>query len=221
MPFKPKNQQRFFYSQFPHLASARSEHAKVSKLPEKTAGELNDDVKLRDYQERVRQKFLKNNLLVAHGTGSGKTVTSVASLLAADRKSLVAVPSSLVGNFSQTLDKIAKSKPDVQVESVGKIIARSIKPPQNGSMVIDESQMLRNPGTERTEYFRKLMRPDVRTMLLSATPMVNGPADIAPLVNMLHGKKVLPEGDEFNRRFVENRQVKPNFLGQDHGNKTR
>jgi formamidopyrimidine-DNA glycosylase len=43
--------------------------------------------------------------------------------------------------------------------------------------------------------------------------MVNGPSDIAPLINIVSKEKLLPEAkDEFEKKYVYNKKIKPSFL---------
>jgi len=51
-------------------------------------------------------------------------------------------------------------------------------------------------------------------MMLSGTPMYNRVSDIAPLMNILKGRTVLPENPtEFNKEYVNESQVDPGFIG--------
>ena len=68
---------------------------------------LNKDVEFKDYQRRAINKIRnRGSLLVAHGTGTGKTITGIGGfeLLKQDgkaSKALVVVPASLRTNFSE------------------------------------------------------------------------------------------------------------------------
>jgi superfamily II DNA or RNA helicase len=72
---------------------------------------LNKDVTLKDYQIRVAQHMLKHRgLLAIHGTGTGKTLTAVASMNCIMRNYpnmnvIIITPTSLISNFKKEIKK--------------------------------------------------------------------------------------------------------------------
>jgi superfamily II DNA or RNA helicase len=73
-------------------------------------------------------------------------------------------------------------------------------------LIVDEVQ---NMVSEGGRYYDTLYRaiheapPDLRAVLLSATPMFDKPIEIALTLNLLRLPKPLPTGPEFDRTFVE------------------
>ena len=79
------------------------------------------------------------------------------------------------------------------------------------TVIIDEAHRLRNNGgiskriTKATKNINKIL-------LLTGTPMVNGPEDISNLANLIYGKRVMPISirdlmiNFFNRRIKRSHQ---------------
>jgi SNF2 family DNA or RNA helicase len=66
----------------------------------------------------------------------------------------------------------------------------------------------------RSAYLTQQAAKAKRVLLLTGTPSYNRPSDIAPLVNMLHGKDVLPpDPTEFNKQYIHEEKVWPGLLG--------
>lgn len=79
----------------------------------------------------------------------------------------------------------------------------------NGYLV-HNSHRLRNPGSAQSQRARELAHRARQLVLLSGTPIVNHPSDLAPLVSMLRDKDVTPA--EFSQRYVGSRPVYPGLL---------
>jgi SNF2 family DNA or RNA helicase len=183
----------------------------------KFAAELKTD--LLPHQQRVVDKIKKNNLLVVHGTGTGKTLSSIAAGVALDKPIQVIAPASLVGNYEKEVAKHVEGDLPVKAISVGKAVRRNLKP-DPGFVVIDEAHGFRNPDTTRSQYLlnKDLFNKDHRLMLLSATPAYNEVSNIAPLLNTVHGKDVVPVSPgKFEREFVGVKKVSPGILNMLRG----
>jgi len=83
--------------------------------------------------------------------------------------------------------------------------------PKDGLIVVDESQGARN---STGELIRALKKTEAKKrLLLSATPIFNRPHEIAPQINLVAGKSVLPEDQKaFDNKFVQKQQVNPSIL---------
>lgn len=78
-------------------------------------------------------------------------------------------------------------------------------------MIVDEAQNLRNATSQRTQAISDLADTASHTYLLSGTPIVNHPHDLAPLLSILTQQNITPE--EFDRRFVGEEPISPGILG--------
>jgi superfamily II DNA or RNA helicase len=184
---------------------------------------LKDDVNLRDYQKRAVNKLLDNNsLVVAHGTGTGKTLTSIAAMEKLKEKSpgqtLVVVPASLKTNFEKEgINKFTDSS--VQVIDSGSeevdpnadyvIVSNSLfsKDPEkysanSNSMVVDEAHNARNQNTNLYKAIKEVSPNMENKAFLTASPMNNAPGDVASLINLIEGEDKYNQ-TEFNKKYVK------------------
>lgn len=171
---------------------------------------------LQPHQERVAQKVQESNLLVAHGMGSGKTLSSIA---AADRMGVpttVLVPPSLVENYKKEIVKHTKNmKQPVRVMSMPTAVARNTPIEPGNLLIVDEAHGVRNVGTERLRYLKQEAPKASRLMMLTGTPMYNQPSDIAPIINLLKGQQALPEDPtQFAKEYIETKKIRPGLIGR-------
>ena len=83
---------------------------------------LNKEVELKDYQIRVAKHMLKHRgLLAIHGTGTGKTLTAVASMNCIMKNYpkmnvIIITPTSLISNFKKEINKFGLdiNKPEIR-----------------------------------------------------------------------------------------------------------
>jgi hypothetical protein len=178
---------------------------------------------LQPHQQRVLDKLrASNGLLVAHGVGSGKTLTSIAAGEDADLPLDVVTPASLQANFQKEMDKHL-SEPlahDVRIRSYEKAVRGGEDAIDKSRFAIfDEAHRGRNPGTGVSKLLRQAREAEKR-LLLTGTAVYNQPQDIAPLLNTAIGDKVLPEdGYEFKNRFVGEKVVQPSTWNRLRGMK--
>jgi superfamily II DNA/RNA helicase len=125
-------------------SSAASMLTKVSEMKKKADNSsLKKDVSLYDHQKRAIEKVKSHdgNLILSHGTGSGKTLTAIAAFesLREDgkaTKALVVTPASLRANFIDNgVRKFTTSRASIigNSEEAKKGIARSLDDPDPGS----------------------------------------------------------------------------------------
>lgn len=173
---------------------------------------------LQPHQERAVQKFLRPNqpgLILAHGTGSGKSLSSIAAQARAGIPADIVVPASLRDNYAKELAKHVSGNPDVRIHSL-QGLARGKTKLTKPMLIMDEAHWSRNPGSLAAQALRT--SPATKRMLLTASPIYNTPADLAPLVNLASGHRVLPEsGSEFRKRYVRETPVSPGFFGRLQG----
>ena len=186
---------------YKYVPQPKKECVKRSKLPLTSA-----QLKVVQYMDG------HDSLLVVHGTGCGKTLTAVTCtqcyLDANPGQGVIFVgPASLTANFKKEMrsygvtdispytfysfDKFRTDWEAGKVDATGKFL------------VVDEAHNLRNPGGKKSKAVVSASYVAAKRLLLTATPFVNSVMDFIPLVNMLHGKKVLGTKKEFYNNEVD------------------
>ena len=149
-------------------------------------------------------------LVVAHGLGSGKTLTSIAAQDALGLRANVVVPASLQANYQKERDKhVVGTSPEAAITSMQRVAGSGhlqVAP----MAIIDEAHRAREINTKTYQVLRDALKTTDKRMLLTASPFYNRPSDIAPLINMAANSKVLESVPiEFNKRYVQTREIKP------------
>jgi len=177
-------------------------------------------VQLLPYQEDLKKRLQKQHgVVVTWGLGSGKTIGSIA---AADQfgDTKAVVPASLRENFKKEL-KAYKPKSHFDVESYEKFV----KNPQGvagKTVIFDEAHRLRTSGSKRSQAAQALSSQAKKVVLLTGTPIQNAPHEIAPLVNIAAGNRVLPTSEkDFNARYLKHIVDKPGFIRRMFGAKNK
>lgn len=172
---------------------------------------------LQPHQQRVVDRLQQDDqpgLVALHGLGSGKTLTSIAAADVLGLPTHAIVPASLQANYKKELEK-HKGEVVPDVSTLQAITRRGglAGATDDGFLVVDEAHRLREPGTKGYQAVRDI--PSAKRLLLTASPTYNRPFDIAPLVNLAAGGKVLP-GDRaaFDERFVGEERVDPGFFAR-------
>jgi len=154
------------------------------------------------HQLRVLQRLHNQpGLVVAHGLGTGKTLSSIAAALQeGGGKTTALVPASLQENYKKEIAKHVTGDPGIDVRSQQGDVVKGIQKPSD-LLIVDEAHRARETSSK---LYQSIMGyPAKKRMLLTATPVYNRPSDIAPLVNMAAGARVLPTDRNFNDRYVE------------------
>ena len=164
------------------------------------------------HQQRVVDKIKeKPGLLVYHGVGKGKSLGSLAALDALGQKATVVTPAALKSNILKERDKHFEEGLNIDVDSLENV-ARKQTTTTNPALVVDEAHRLRDPASKSLQALKKINKNVDKTILLTGTPMVNSPADIAPLINLVSHQNLLPENkSEFEKKYIYNKTVKPSF----------
>lgn len=153
--------------------------------------------------------FLTRGCIPTHNT---RTSIQVANQL--KQPTNVVVPASLQDNYKKELNKWVGGVPDyMNIQSQQRVGRSGLNQANNnGLLIVDEAHRARDPNSSLLDSLRQTQAK--KRLLLTATPVYNHPADIAPLINIAANKPVLPEGRQaFNEAFVEDKQVNPGFLG--------
>lgn len=158
--------------------------------------------KLREHQIRVIKHLFNNfSILAAHGTGTGKTLTAVASAeCLLFRKNvthvIVATPRALIDNFWKELliysDFIDVEKYTVRTyQGVQKLFLQNPNFFENAFLIIDEVHNLRTeidgPKGKMAHNFIKMARKVNRVLILTATPVINRISEFSNLYHILLG----------------------------------
>ena len=167
-------------------------------------------------ENRVLGKLNKvPGLVLAHGLGTGKTRTSIQVANQLHRPTSVIVPASLQDNYKKEMTKWMGGQPDnINIQSQQRVALNGLQNNNpKGLMVVDEAHRARDP---KSRLMKQLQTSEAaKRLLLTATPVYNHPADIAPLINVAANKQVLPEDRKvFSDQFISEKQVDPGFLGK-------
>jgi SNF2 family DNA or RNA helicase len=169
---------------------------------------------LKPHQKRVLEKLKAEDqpgLVVAHGLGSGKTLTAIAAQDALGLPADVVVPAALQANFKKELRKHRKGGPKAEIKSLQNL-ARKGQAPTAPMLIVDEAHRAREPGAKTYQALKKTEAE--KRLLLTGTPFYNHPADIAPLINLAAGGSLLPvQRPDFERRYVLDLSVSPGIMG--------
>jgi superfamily II DNA or RNA helicase len=172
--------------------------------------DLLPSVKLQEHQERLSDESKDEPLrkLLIHALGSGKTLTSLAAAEARGEPYTAVTPASLRPNYQKEQRKFTDMKLPSQLMSYNEL--GKGKPTENtGTVIFDEAQRIRNPESLQAQQAIKLSERAQQLLLLSGTPIVNRPGDLAVPVQMLTGKKFTPA--EFERRYSTDKTVYPSW----------
>lgn len=201
------------------LAGGAHGYRKTNKALSKFAA-LKRDVKLKDHQRRAIERMEENdgNLLAAHATGSGKTLTGIAGFeklkdKGKAKKALVVVPASLRKNFEEggvkkfTDSPIAVygSKNEKSTKNIGdksdadyNVVSYDLFR-EHGDQLLEDTgadtlimdEVHRTRSTEGSTYQKiKDLRPKFKQAItLTGSVVNNEPNDVVPLMDMTYGNK--------------------------------
>lgn len=171
---------------------------------------LRAETELQPHQERVVRRLEKKpGLLVYHGLGSGKTLSSLAATQG--MKTDVVVPAALRANYAKEVKTHTTGhRPNVMSYE------KAIKEPGSGkALVVDEAHALGDPSSKRTQAILAATPKYDRRVLLTGTPIRNYPAEVAPLLRAARGDNAIPiDPKAFNERFVEEVTHKPGLMAR-------
>jgi len=171
---------------------------------------LKASVELQPHQERVKKKLDRSGgLLVYHGLGSGKTLTSLAATQG--EKTDVVVPASLRPNYAkETALHTTGYKPNIMSYE------KAVKTPATGTaLVIDEAHSLGDATSRRTQALMHKAPQYKKRLLLTATPIRNYPHEIAPILRMARGDNKVPtDRKTFDAAFIQEVKKNPNIFAK-------
>jgi superfamily II DNA or RNA helicase len=169
---------------------------------------------LQPHQQRVIDKLkASGGLLVAHGVGSGKTLSSIAAADALGLPIEAVVPAPLVANYEKELAKhLDKMPDDARIRSYEKAV-RDKDINLAALAIMDEAHRARNAGTLISKDVAGQVAKAKARLLLTGTPVYNQPYDLAALLNTAAGRKVLPDDPAlFKKTFVGEETIEAPLL---------
>lgn len=184
------------------------------KVQSKPASKLKTELK--PHQQRVVGKITRPNqpgLVVAHGLGSGKTLTSIAAQEALGMPADVLVPAALQENYLKERKRHLRGQGQpIQLGTLQRAALRG-EVGTNPLMIIDEAHRAREAGRKTYEALKTNQAQ--KRLLLTGSPFYNRPSDISPLINLAAGSNVLPnDPQQFRRRYIREEKVNPGFMGR-------
>jgi hypothetical protein len=171
---------------------------------------------LKPFQQRAVKRILEpkqEGLVLAHGTGSGKTRESIEAYKRLNLPTNVVLPAALRANYEKELKKwIGGTPANLSIESQQAVARRGLQSDKPGGLtIVDEAHRARE-GT--SQLIAALKETEAKKRLaLTATPIFNHPKDMSSVVNFVAGKNVLPESKpKFDEQYVGYNQVNPGIF---------
>ena len=177
----------------------------VHQGPLPTNHGLPPSVKLQPFQERAVGKIRREPaVLVYHGTGSGKTITSIAACKDVGGIKQIVVPAALRYNYFKELLKFKVPTSSYVVRSYQNV--ESKQPVPANITIVDEAQRMGGNDTEASKLPQELSGASGKIVFLSGTPIRNHPIEFEPILRVLARDRGAPKNaEEFRRRFIGER----------------
>ena len=169
---------------------------------------------LKPHQSRVLKYMKKSGqrgIILYHGLGSGKTITSIALAQSFGNNVIVVVPASMRSQWDIELTNMNVDKKKYNVMSYEGFLKDANKIPaiKNKTIIVDEAHRIRTSTGKIASVVVKVLQEANKVILLTGTPMVNSPVDMSQLVNAVKGTNVLPVDDKkFNDKFYMTSSMK-------------
>lgn len=168
---------------------------------------------LQPHQRKALARGLKDDIILAHATGSGKTLTSLAIADALGKPTVVLTPASLVENYKKEIAKHLTDGSKFNVLSLPTAVERDIPIASGSTVIVDEAHSLRNADTARYKYIKDKLKNAGRVIGLTGTPAYNKVEDLGPIVNAIARKPLLPDKPSvFNKTYITQEEISPGIL---------
>jgi superfamily II DNA or RNA helicase len=164
-------------------------------------------IKFKPHQQKVLDYFKKNEprgILLFHGLGSGKTITSLGITNLYKNNVVCIVPASMRTQWVKEIKKMGLSEKKYNIMSYEGFatLIENKKEIDNKIIIIDEAHRLRNSGGISKKVV-EMTRDAFKVILLTGTPMVNEPSDFSNLANLIYGDEVLPfSTSKFEEKYM-------------------
>ena len=197
----------------------------MNKYLEKIAATAQKPAKKEDIRphqsEALKQLDKEDGVILDHSTGSGKTKTFLMAIAKAQKdhpneNALLVAPASLISNVHKEIKKhgikIDESKLTAMSYEMAANRASELRKKKYSITVADEGHKLRNTNTKRSQELSDILMAGRKRVIATATPTFNHASDIAPLINIVAGGKVMPTGKkDFEQRYVQTKIEKDHF----------
>lgn len=161
-------------------------------------GDINPDVELQPHQRALANQIDPEHparKLLLWNTGSGKSLGALAAAEAYGQPYTVVGPAAMRPTWRSEQRKYTdKSLPSAILSYQKAMQPDSL--PYTDSLVVDEAQRIINPATAQSQAVQEAARKAKQVLLLSGTPIVNRPGDIAPMLSVLTGNEITPSAFE-------------------------
>jgi len=172
-------------------------------MTKRTIKQKESKISAKEHQDVVRSFMKKDDsrgLVVFHGLGTGKTLTSI---FAADAflkknkksKAIVILSASVKAQFSDQVSKTSKfsSRYDFfSRQEFVRLSAKYKKKCENSMIIVDEAHNVRNVDGKITKSIIECTDVAAKVLLLTATPLVNGVHEIGSMVRLLSPRSRIP-----------------------------
>ncbi len=181
--------------------------------------------KLQEHQSEAvaRSRMISGGQILRWGTGSGKSLGSLA--ISEDRGGpvLAVVPAALRANYAKEIKKHVT--PDrhgaytvISYDEFRQDPHKWIDKVKPNTVVADEYHRVRNAGANRAAF--EATRPKIPYLVANTGSLINNhPNELVPLVNLTAGAPVLGTEADFRRRYIQEKKIPPGLLGRVVGHK--
>lgn len=207
-------------------------HAELTKI-----ARLSSDVVLRPHQEEALSfvQAAKGRALLAHPTGSGKTLSGIAAyenIRGKGDKALVVLPASLRDNFiSSGVRKFVPSASvggldgtsDYQVVSYDKLRKDPLNTLRSSgakTIIADELHRAKDPNSKTYKAMKEVSRHADNFIGLTGSIVSNHPKDLVPLMDIVDPDHQLSTQRAFTRKHVNTETVGGGFLRKGYNRST-
>jgi superfamily II DNA or RNA helicase len=173
--------------------------------------DLLPNVQLQEHQQKLIEEAEQTPIrkLLLHSLGSGKTLSAIGMAEAHGQPYTAIVPASLRPTWRAEQQRFTDQRLPNQIMSYSQL-ARGTDVKYPGSAIFDEAHRLRNLTAKQTRQALDIARKAKQLVLLSGTPIINEPGDLAVPIHMLTGQKMDPK--TFRERYVGEKPIYPNLL---------
>lgn len=158
------------------------------------------------HQENVIERLRSlPGLILYHGVGSGKTLSSIAAANALGGRTTVVAPSALLPNYRKELEKHLDNAKKFKLLSLQSIARTPKLLRPSDILIVDEAHKIRNPWSSAFKAIEKV--PFQKKIFLSGTPIYNSSEDIDNLARLIDPEK--PAKDLVDYYKAEDRSQYP------------
>lgn len=153
-----------------------------------------DEISLKKHQ-KITTDFLRkqsnHGLIAFYGTGTGKSITALATARCLKLPTIFILPPAVIGGFEREINRIEEFKSlNIELYSYGKFLNKydqiGNRMVKGKFLVLDEAHNFRNVGHESLAMIAAFSNSE-KCLLLTGTPLQNDPYDMLVLLCMVGG----------------------------------